>query len=377
MPSSIKPFEGIDGTECEDFVFAVKQEVFENEKDQDDAWIARYVSPLMKGRALRWYERLDDEVQGSWKLLKRAMLDKFPPDDPSESSESSVSPSESGQPQRPARTAPIETIPTRSPQPLPAQTIVPQATSPPITQPTPLPPATTLFSPQPQPRPQPVPDPEPEPDATPELEADSISYFPTPKRVKSPQIRQPRSPRQVFSPPPKPKAEPIIHYIEQNGVLKYVTRASGDVLYVQNELTREGKLKVGPRETALKVQMSQGREDLHAIRLMNFAIPQFEWVALKWRSKVPKGQPGHWRAADLVAMTSDRTSSSDDTPGGDVRMTVWTQSANNALTPVWRHAHRGTRETLHLATHTTGAITVIPTDTLKGHFMGDLFFELV
>lgn len=79
-------FEGTDSEECEEFIFALKKHIFEQGKDQDDAWVARYASTLMAGHALRWYEELEDDVQGSWKRLKQALLKDFPSAKPSEPS---------------------------------------------------------------------------------------------------------------------------------------------------------------------------------------------------------------------------------------------------------------------------------------------------
>jgi len=54
---------------------------YKNEKQEDDRWIAAFVAPCFTKRALRWYEDLDEEIQGSWKLLRRALLDQYPSDD--------------------------------------------------------------------------------------------------------------------------------------------------------------------------------------------------------------------------------------------------------------------------------------------------------
>lgn len=77
-------FEGRDGSECEKFILRVRQHGFEKDKAQDDRWTANFAATRIAGPAPRWYESLDDEVQESWKLLRRALLAQYPPlDDPS------------------------------------------------------------------------------------------------------------------------------------------------------------------------------------------------------------------------------------------------------------------------------------------------------
>ncbi|KAG8990364.1 hypothetical protein FRB90_001797 [Tulasnella sp. 427] len=50
-------------------------------KQRDYQWMADYASTCFQGKALRWFSKLDDETQGDWKLLERAMLRDFPTDD--------------------------------------------------------------------------------------------------------------------------------------------------------------------------------------------------------------------------------------------------------------------------------------------------------
>lgn len=71
-------FEGRDGAECERFITSIRQQAFEKNKAKDDEWIATLAASRITGPALRWFETLDEEVQDSWKLLKRALLLQYP-----------------------------------------------------------------------------------------------------------------------------------------------------------------------------------------------------------------------------------------------------------------------------------------------------------
>lgn len=56
---------------------AVNRYAFKNDKTKDDEWIAQFAGACMAGEALRWYVDLDDEVQESWKRLRRALLAQY------------------------------------------------------------------------------------------------------------------------------------------------------------------------------------------------------------------------------------------------------------------------------------------------------------
>ena len=71
-------FRGGGTAECEDFIAAVNQWAFEKGKDQDDGLVARFAYSRMKGEALRFYEILDVDVQGSWGRLRQAFLALYP-----------------------------------------------------------------------------------------------------------------------------------------------------------------------------------------------------------------------------------------------------------------------------------------------------------
>lgn len=74
-------FDGSDAADCERFFLAVKRRAFAEGKQNDDQWVAQYAATCTPGAALRWYERLDDHGQASWKLLRRALLDRYPDPD--------------------------------------------------------------------------------------------------------------------------------------------------------------------------------------------------------------------------------------------------------------------------------------------------------
>lgn len=73
----ITPFEGTDGTACEQFVIAIQQEAFMVSKQSDDLWVARFAGTLLSGRALRWHVLLPMEQKRSWKALRKALLDDY------------------------------------------------------------------------------------------------------------------------------------------------------------------------------------------------------------------------------------------------------------------------------------------------------------
>lgn len=70
-------FQGLSGRECEAFITAVSRRAFNEGKEQDDRWTAAFASSCFAFDALRWLNELDDEIQGSWKQLRRAMLTKY------------------------------------------------------------------------------------------------------------------------------------------------------------------------------------------------------------------------------------------------------------------------------------------------------------
>jgi len=82
-------FEGIDGTECEDFVHKFKRKLVTDaalssassskSPAEFDHLSAQLASACFVRGALRWYVELEPEVQESWKLLQKALMKDFPP----------------------------------------------------------------------------------------------------------------------------------------------------------------------------------------------------------------------------------------------------------------------------------------------------------
>lgn len=68
-----------DGHNVEDFILSIRQRAFSLDKQMDYAWTAQYASTCIAGEALRWYESLDQETQGDWGLLRKALLERYPP----------------------------------------------------------------------------------------------------------------------------------------------------------------------------------------------------------------------------------------------------------------------------------------------------------
>ncbi|KIO33715.1 hypothetical protein M407DRAFT_17331 [Tulasnella calospora MUT 4182] len=81
-------FYGNDGIEAEEFVRAVIRTAKAAGRFRDNDWIIEEVAAGFSGDALRWYIELDDETQNDWKLLRRAILQKYPP--PSQRSQSDM-----------------------------------------------------------------------------------------------------------------------------------------------------------------------------------------------------------------------------------------------------------------------------------------------
>ncbi|KIO29762.1 hypothetical protein M407DRAFT_21183 [Tulasnella calospora MUT 4182] len=71
-------FSGIDGRECERFIRSIKSHAFAQQKQRDYEWMADLAATLLDGAALRWYSQLDEDVQGNWKLLEKALLAQYP-----------------------------------------------------------------------------------------------------------------------------------------------------------------------------------------------------------------------------------------------------------------------------------------------------------
>ncbi|KIO19456.1 hypothetical protein M407DRAFT_30883 [Tulasnella calospora MUT 4182] len=72
-------FRGEDATECENFINAVARHALSVGKQRDDQWVADFASSCCTHNAIRWWNSLNDETQGSWKLFRNAILARYHP----------------------------------------------------------------------------------------------------------------------------------------------------------------------------------------------------------------------------------------------------------------------------------------------------------
>ncbi|KAG8896509.1 hypothetical protein FRC00_005839, partial [Tulasnella sp. 408] len=72
-------FSGKDSDELEQFISAVLKHAFAQDKQRDDAWIAKFTATCLAEDALRWWMGLDKKTQKSWNLLRRAMALEYQP----------------------------------------------------------------------------------------------------------------------------------------------------------------------------------------------------------------------------------------------------------------------------------------------------------
>ncbi|KAG8916055.1 hypothetical protein FRC01_003406 [Tulasnella sp. 417] len=102
------PFTGKNAEEAEDFVHAVNRRAWAAGKLDDHTWMAKFAYVCFTKKALRWYEELDEETRNDWRLLRRAILDKYstPPQSPS------IVPSSTPASESPVRPAPAAAPPT-------------------------------------------------------------------------------------------------------------------------------------------------------------------------------------------------------------------------------------------------------------------------
>lgn len=77
-PDQLK-FFGKDSNECENFIADVMKRAYDQGKQRDDEWIADFVESCLRQDALHWWTELDEATQGSWKLLRKALLLRFGP----------------------------------------------------------------------------------------------------------------------------------------------------------------------------------------------------------------------------------------------------------------------------------------------------------
>ncbi|KIO19069.1 hypothetical protein M407DRAFT_31282 [Tulasnella calospora MUT 4182] len=72
-------FRRRDAAECKTFIAALLKLAFAQGKQRDDRWMADSAAARMADDALVWWNKLGEEVQGSWKLLSQAMLSEYRP----------------------------------------------------------------------------------------------------------------------------------------------------------------------------------------------------------------------------------------------------------------------------------------------------------
>lgn len=70
-------FDGRDAADAEDFVLAIQQKAYAEGKQRDHTWISDLVAASLARDALRWYAALDPAIQDDWKLLSKALLNRF------------------------------------------------------------------------------------------------------------------------------------------------------------------------------------------------------------------------------------------------------------------------------------------------------------
>ena len=73
-------FDGVNGLTGGTFVRSFRQRILSRGIQDDDRLIAVTAASYFEGTALGWYESLTEETQDSWKLLRRAFLTRWPPD---------------------------------------------------------------------------------------------------------------------------------------------------------------------------------------------------------------------------------------------------------------------------------------------------------
>ncbi|KIO24630.1 hypothetical protein M407DRAFT_25969 [Tulasnella calospora MUT 4182] len=69
-------FDGSGG--ADKFIRGVRKAAFQAGKHNDDAWCAGFASTCLEGPAFLFYEKLGEDVQNSWKLLRSKLVEQFP-----------------------------------------------------------------------------------------------------------------------------------------------------------------------------------------------------------------------------------------------------------------------------------------------------------
>lgn len=70
-------FSGLNEERCDEFIQAIREYAFAQEKQNNSKWIAELAATCLKGDALLWHIGLDDNVQADWKLLQKALLQEY------------------------------------------------------------------------------------------------------------------------------------------------------------------------------------------------------------------------------------------------------------------------------------------------------------
>ncbi|KAG8909975.1 hypothetical protein FRC01_006616 [Tulasnella sp. 417] len=70
-------FNGVDGLGHQDFLQKIRHEAFKKGKTRDNIWMADLTALHLSGEALTWFETLPDDVQQTWKQLKKAIIQKY------------------------------------------------------------------------------------------------------------------------------------------------------------------------------------------------------------------------------------------------------------------------------------------------------------
>ncbi|KIO22568.1 hypothetical protein M407DRAFT_27965 [Tulasnella calospora MUT 4182] len=71
-------FKGTNGKECEAFVAAIQEFAFSKGRDEDHQWLLRFAKSRLRGKALRWWAKLDPSIKKDWDLFVEALFDQYP-----------------------------------------------------------------------------------------------------------------------------------------------------------------------------------------------------------------------------------------------------------------------------------------------------------
>ena len=71
-------FDGIGSIPSDLFIRNIRRRILVQGVQNDDQLIAQIAASCLIGPALDWYEEQEEEVQESWKLLRRAILLRWP-----------------------------------------------------------------------------------------------------------------------------------------------------------------------------------------------------------------------------------------------------------------------------------------------------------